>query len=153
MHPRTKTGADIASNCDELPPAELIESLHLEGGIIDQHEFSRAEWFWRRRPGIFSTNVTIIFGYIIVAVCLFYYLPQTVLLLVTWIGAGASCVFADYIRLTRWRNEYQTSASENRLQPTKEQKGQIPSRSLGLEPNAQEFLRRHSKTTIKTIKQ
>ncbi len=35
------------------------------------------------------------FGYLTVAVCLFYYLPQTVLLLVAWIGAGASCVFVD----------------------------------------------------------
>ena len=41
--------------------------------------------------------------------------------------------------------------SENSLQPTKEQNGQILSRSLGLEPNAQEFSRRHSKTTTKTI--
>jgi hypothetical protein len=109
MHPRKRTGADIISNCDALPPRELIESLHLEAGKIDQHEFSRAEWFWRRRPGIVTTNVTVIFSYLTVAVCLFYYLPQTVLLLVAWIGAGASCVFADSIRLTRWRNEYQTS--------------------------------------------
>ena len=109
MHPRKKIGADTIWDCDELPPAELIESLHLERGLLDQHEFSRAEWFWRRRPGILFTNVTVILGYLTVAVCLFYYLPQTVLLLVTWIGTGASCVFADYIRLTRWRNEYQSS--------------------------------------------
>jgi hypothetical protein len=109
MHPRKKIGADTILDFDELPPAELIESLHLEGGILDQHEFSRAEWFWRRRPRILFKNVTVIFSYLTVAVCLFYYLPQTVLLLVAWIGAGAICVFADYIRLTRWRNEYQSS--------------------------------------------
>jgi hypothetical protein len=45
-----------------------------------------------------------------------------------------------------------SSPSENLLQPTKEQNGQILSRSLGLEPNAQEFAPRHSKTTTKYIK-
>ena len=47
MHPRKKIGADTIWNCDEMPPAELIKSLHLESATIDQHEFSRAEWFWR----------------------------------------------------------------------------------------------------------
>ena len=109
MHPRKKIGADTVWNCDEMPPAELIESLHLESATIDQHEFSRAEWFWRRRPGILFTNFMVIFSYLTVAVCLFYYLPQTVLLLFAWIGAGVSCVFVDYIRLSRWRNEYGSS--------------------------------------------
>ena len=106
MHPRKKTGPYTIANCDEMPPAELIESLRLESGTIDQHEFSRAEWFWRRRSGILFTNLMVIFSYLTVAVCLFYYLPQTVLLLVAWIGARISCVFVDYIRLSRWRNEY-----------------------------------------------
>jgi hypothetical protein len=109
MHPRKKIGADTIWNCDELPPGEFIESLSLESATIDQHEFSRAEWFWRRRPGILFTNITVFLSYLTVAVCLFYYLPQTVLLLVAWIGAGASCVFVDYIRLTRWRDEYESS--------------------------------------------
>jgi hypothetical protein len=109
MHPRKNIGADNVWNCDEMPPAELIESLHLESGKIDQQKFSRAEWFWRRRPGILFTNLMVIFSYLTVAVCLFYYLPQTVLLLVAWIGAGVSCVFVDYFRLSRWRNEYGSS--------------------------------------------
>jgi hypothetical protein len=92
-----------------MPPAELIESLRLELVTINQHEFSRAEWFWHRRPGILFTNLTVIFGYLTVAVCLFYYLPQTVLSLVAWIGAGASCIFVDHLRLARWRNEYESS--------------------------------------------
>ena len=51
---------------------QLIESLHSESATIDQHEFSRAEWFWRRRPGILFTNLMVIFSYLTVAVCLFY---------------------------------------------------------------------------------
>ena len=109
MNPRKKIGAETVWDCDEMPPSELIESLQLESATIDQHEFSRAEWFWRRRPEFFFTNLTVIFSYLTIAVCLFYYLPQTVLLLLTWIGAGASCVFVDHLRLTRWRNEYESS--------------------------------------------
>ena len=109
MHARKKIGADPVWNCDEMPPAELIEALHLESVTIDQHELARAEWFWRRRPEILFTNFTVLLSYLIVAVCLFYYLPQTVFSLVTLIGAGASCIFVDNVRLTRWRNEYESS--------------------------------------------
>ena len=109
MHPRKKIGAESNWSCDEMPPAELIESFHLERVTIDQQEYSRAEWFWRRRPGILFTNFTVILSYLTVAVCFFYYLPQTALLLVVWIGAGASCIFVDHIRLNRWRREYESS--------------------------------------------
>jgi hypothetical protein len=109
MHPQKKIGADSIWNCDEMPPAELIESFHLERATIDQQEFSRAEWFWRRRPRILFTNLTVIFSYLTVAVFFFYYVPQTALLLVVWISAGASCIFVDHIRLTRWRSEYESS--------------------------------------------
>ena len=109
MHSQKNIGADPIWNCDEMPPAELFESFDIERTTIDQQEFSRAEWFWRRRPGILFTNPTVGFSYLIVAVCLFYYLPQTALLLVVWIGAGAGCIFVDHIRLTRWRSEYESS--------------------------------------------
>ena len=109
MDPRKKIGADTIWNCDEMAPAELIESLHLESAAIDEQEFSRAEWFWHRRPGVLFANLTVFFTYLTVAVCLFYYLPQTVLLLVAWVGAGASSVLVDCIRLARWRNEYESS--------------------------------------------
>ncbi len=109
MHARKKIDADTRWNCDELPPAELIEALHLESVIIDQHELARAEWFWRRRPEILFTNIAVLLSYLTVAVSLFYYLPQTGFSLVTWIGVGASCIWVDNVRLTRWRNEYESS--------------------------------------------
>ena len=109
MYPRKKAGADSIWNYDELSPADLIESLQLERALINQKEFSRAEWFWSRRPKLLCENLVLFFCYLTVAVCFFYYLPQTALLLVFWIGAGASCIFVDHIRLTRWRNEYGSS--------------------------------------------
>jgi len=51
------------------------------------------------------------------------------------------CAMADRQIKDFVRNDGQLRLipSENLLQPTKEQNGQILSRSLGLEPNAQEF--------------
>ncbi len=109
MQPRKNIDADTNWSCDELPPAELIGALHLESVTINHGEFALAEWFWRRRLEILFTNFAVIFSYLTVAVCLFYYLPQTVLSLIVWIAAGASCIFVDYGRLTRWRNEYESS--------------------------------------------
>jgi hypothetical protein len=109
MHPQKKIGADYSWDCGEMPPAELFESFHIERATIDQQEFSRSEWFWRRRPRILFTNLMFFFSYLTVAVCFLYYLPQTALLLVVWIGAGASCIFVDNIRFTRWRSEYESS--------------------------------------------
>ena len=109
MYPRKKAGADPIWNYDELSPTDLIESLQLERALIDQKEFSRAEWFWSRRPKLLCENLVLFFCYLTVAVCFFYYLPQTALLLVVWIGVGASCILVDHLRLTRWRNEYGSS--------------------------------------------
>jgi hypothetical protein len=111
MHPRIKVDARSAWNCDELSPSDLIESLHLERAAIDQDDFSRAEWFWSRRPRILCANFVVFFCYLIVIVCLFYFIPETSLFLIFWIGLGASCVFLDSIRLRRWGNEYELSIS------------------------------------------
>ena len=109
MHPRNNIGADPISNWDELRPAGLIDSLHLKGAAINQPEFSRVEWFWRRRPKILCADPVIVFCYLTIVVCLFFYLPQTALLFLVSIAAGTSCVLVDNCRLTRWRNEYESS--------------------------------------------
>jgi len=111
MYPRKKVDAPSVWSCDELSPADLIESLQLERAAIDQDDFSRAEWFWNRRPRIVCANVVFLFCYVIVIVCLFYFIPKTGLFLIFWIGVGASCVFLDSIRLRRWSNEYELSIS------------------------------------------
>ena len=109
MYPRKKVDADLIWNYDELPPADLIKSLHLERAAISQDEFSRAEWFWNRRPKVLSRSLMFFFCYLTVVVCLFYYVPETIPLLLVWIVAGASCAFVDHIRLNQWRNEYESS--------------------------------------------
>ena len=109
MYPRKKAGADPIWNYDELSPADLIESLQLEPDLINQKEFSRVEWFWSRRPKLLCENLVLFFCYLTVLVCLFYFIPQTISLLLVWVVAGASCAFVDFVRLNRWRNEYGSS--------------------------------------------
>jgi hypothetical protein len=109
MYPRKDVDGNPAWKYEELPPAALIESLHLEPVEIDQDEFGRAEWFWSRRPKVLSESVCLFFFYLTVAVCLFYLLPGTIPFLFLWIVAGASCAFIDGIYLNRWRKEYESS--------------------------------------------
>ena len=104
MYSRKKVGADPIWKYEELPPGALIKSLHLEPAAIDRDEFSRAEWFWSRRPKVLSESVSSFFCYVIVLVCLLYSVPETI-----WILAGVSCAFIDHFRLNRWRNEYESS--------------------------------------------
>jgi hypothetical protein len=109
MYPQKKVDADPVWKYEELPPADLVKSLHLEPAAINHDEFSRADWFWSRRPKVLSESVSFFFFYLTVAVCLFYLLPGTVPFLLLWLVAGASCAFADGIRLNRWRKEYESS--------------------------------------------
>jgi hypothetical protein len=109
MQPRKKVGAHSTWNYDELSPADLIESLNLEPAVIDRDEFSRAEWFWSRRPKVLLENLIFLFCYTIVFVCLLYLVPESCLLLFVWTVAGASCAFVEWFRLERWRNEYESS--------------------------------------------
>jgi hypothetical protein len=109
MYPRKEVDADPVWKYEELPPAALIKSLHLESAAIDQNEFRRAEWFWSRRPKVLSESLSFFFFYLTVAVCLFYLVPDTIPFLLLWMVAGASCAFVDGIRLNRWRKEYESS--------------------------------------------
>jgi|ERR1700730_8429969 len=109
MYPRKDVDDNPFWKYEELPPAALIESLHLEPAAIDQDEFGRAEWFWSRRPKVLSESMSFFFFYLTVAVCLFYLLPGTIPFLLLWIVAGASCAFIDGIFLNRWRKEYESS--------------------------------------------
>ena len=109
MHSRKKVAVDPIWKYEELPPTALIESLHLEPTTVDQDEFSRAEWFWSRRPKLLSESLSFFFLYLTVAVCLFYLLPDTIWFLLLWIIAGVSYASIDSICLNRWRNEYESS--------------------------------------------
>jgi hypothetical protein len=107
MYPRKTVGADAIY--DELPPGDVIKSLHLERAAINQDEFSRAEWFWNRRPKLLCETLTFYFCYIVVFCCLFYLVPKNVPLVLLWFVAGVGCAFVDCVRIDRWRNEYKSS--------------------------------------------
>jgi hypothetical protein len=108
MYSRNKDAAD-PWKYEELPPAALIKSLRLEPAAVDQDEFSRAEWFWSRRPEVLSESLSFFFFYLTVAVCLFYMIPDTIWFLLLWIVGGVSWASIDQIRLNQWRTEYESS--------------------------------------------
>jgi hypothetical protein len=109
MSPRKKVYADSIWNYEELPPARLVKSLHLEEATTNSEEFSRAEWFWGRRPKVLCENLVFLFCYIIIFVCLLYLVPESFLSLLVWMVTAAGCVFIDCHRLHRWRTEYESS--------------------------------------------
>jgi hypothetical protein len=61
MYPRKELDADRVWKYEDLPPVALMKSLRLEPAAINQSEFSRAEWFWSRRPKLLSESVTFFF--------------------------------------------------------------------------------------------
>jgi hypothetical protein len=109
MQPRKKIGVDPTRSYVDLSPADLIQSLNLEPAVIDQNEFSRAEWFWSRRPKVLLENLVVLFCYAVVFVCLLYRIPENFLALLVWTVAGAGCAFLEWFRLDRWKNEYESS--------------------------------------------
>jgi hypothetical protein len=120
MYSQKKDDADSSWKYDELPPAALIKSLHPEPLIVDQDDFSRAEWFWSRRPKGLSESVSFFFFYLTVLVCLVYLVPDTIPLLLLWIVAGASCVSFDRLRLDQWRNEYESCITRIVIHPSEQ---------------------------------
>ena len=109
MYSPKKIGVDRVWKYEELPPGALIKSLRLEPAAVDHDELSRAEWFWSRRPKVLSESVSCFFCYVIALVCLLYFAPETLWLLLVWILAGVSCACTEHMRLNRWRNEYESS--------------------------------------------
>jgi hypothetical protein len=109
MYSQKKVCSGFSWKYEELPPIALMRSLQLGPAAIDQDQFTRAEWFWSRRPKVLSESVSFLFFYLTVLVCLFYLVPETIWLLLLWTLAGVSCVSIDHIRLNRWRNEYELS--------------------------------------------
>jgi hypothetical protein len=109
MYPGRKVGGDPVWNCPELCPADLMESLDLNAGLANQDELSRAEWFWDRRPTVLCADVLVLFSYILVFVCLLYFLPECAAPLLAWLLVGAGGVAIDFVRLNRWRKEYELS--------------------------------------------
>jgi hypothetical protein len=94
---------------DKQTPGDVIKSLHLERAAINQDEFARAEWFWNRRPKALCETLVFYFCYIVVFVCLLYFVPQDVPLFILWFATAVIFGIVDCIRVDRWRNEYKSS--------------------------------------------
>ena len=109
MYSQKQVCSGFSWKYEELPPIALMKSLQLGPAAIDQDQFTRAEWFWSRRPKVLSESVSFLFFYVTVLVCLFYLVPETIWLLLLWTLAGVSSVSIDHICLNRWRNEYESS--------------------------------------------
>ena len=84
MYPRKIVGADSTWNYD-VPPRALIKSFHLERAPINQDEFSRAEWFWNRRPKVLCETLTFYFCYIVVFFFLLYLVPKNIPSFLLWL--------------------------------------------------------------------
>jgi hypothetical protein len=119
MYSGKKIGADPIWSCPELSPADLIESFDLKPALINQEELLRAEWFWNRRPKVLCANVLLLFSYILVLVCLLYFLPERAAPVLAWMVVWASGVVVDCVRLDRWRREYELSIKRLILHPLK----------------------------------
>jgi hypothetical protein len=119
MYPGKKIGADPVWKCPELCPADLIESFDLKPALIDQDELLRAEWFWNRKPRVLCANVLLLFSYILVLVCLLYFIPECAAPFLAWMLVGASGVVVDCVRLDRWGREYELSIKRLILHPPK----------------------------------
>jgi hypothetical protein len=109
MYPRREFDVHSIWNYDELPPADLIQSLQVERAVVNRDEFSRAEWLWARRPRVLFESLICLFCYVVVLVCFLYGLPESWASLLVWVIGGASCAFAEWVRLDRWRNDYNSS--------------------------------------------
>ena len=109
MYPGKKIGADPVWNCPELCPTNLIESFHLNADLVNQDELLRAEWFWNRRPSVLFADMLVMFSYILVFVCLLYFLPECAAPFLAWLLVGACSMAVDCFRLNRWKREYELS--------------------------------------------
>jgi hypothetical protein len=109
MYPGKKVGADPIWRCPELCPADLIKLFDLDPALINQDELLRAEWFWNRKPSVLCANLLVLFSYMVIFVCLIYFLPECAAPVVVWLLLGAGGVVFDCVRLDRWEREYQLS--------------------------------------------
>jgi hypothetical protein len=94
----------------ELPPCDLLRSLHCDLSDVDYAEFVRAQWMWTRKPKSFlgdglSGYLTLVFiGLLILLI------PYAgIMLALVWCFVMLLVVAKDVVRLVRWRHEYESS--------------------------------------------
>lgn len=91
---------------DELPPVELLEKAEIQFQTVPGAELDRANWFWRRRPGVLSAVASV--SWFLMAIgapfCVMRPLIGSPLLV-----GSIVLVLVTIVRLVRWRREYELS--------------------------------------------
>jgi hypothetical protein len=91
----------------ELPPCDLLRSLHYDIRDFDCAECVRAEWMWSRKPkSSLGDGLTILFFIGLVLLLIPY---AGIMLALVWGFAMLLVVAKDAVRLVRWRYEYESS--------------------------------------------
>ena len=91
----------------ELPPCDLLRSLHYDISDVDCAEFVRAKWMWTRKPKSSLGDGLPILVFIGVVLLLIPY--AGIMLALVWCSAMLLVAAEDAIRLVRWRHEYESS--------------------------------------------
>jgi hypothetical protein len=91
----------------ELSPVQLLEKMNLHRNSTDIDELARAEWFWSRRPRLFSAANYIV--WLVVVLGLQFWLFGFPLIGVPFLVIAAVVGNAGIVRSVRWRRQYESS--------------------------------------------
>jgi hypothetical protein len=91
---------------DELAPVELLEKREVHGKTVSEDELARANWFWTRRPRVFSVVAWISW---LIAVMGAWFWVTFPLVGVPILIALIALVLRTIVRSVRWRREYELS--------------------------------------------
>jgi len=107
MFQRGKGNAVKRWRFPELPPCNLLRSLHYDIRDVSYAEFVRAKWMWTRKPKSFLGDGPSILVFIGLVLLLVPY--AGIMLALVWCFAMLLVVAKDAVRLIRWRYEYESS--------------------------------------------
>src|SRR5215467_6844891 len=92
---------------EELSPARLLERLNLLEYSGENDEFTRANWFWGRRPRVLTTASCLV--WLIVVAGLPFWLFIVPVIGLPLIVISLMMVNIDIVQSLRWRRQYELS--------------------------------------------
>jgi hypothetical protein len=91
----------------ELSPARLLERLNLLEYSRENDEFSRANWFWARRPRVLTMTSYLVWLIVIVGLPFWLFIVPVIGL--PLIVISLMIVNIDIVQSSRWRRQYELS--------------------------------------------